>query len=53
MGAYPAVPKLPNKERTKIPRHKIPEQEANVRNKNFQEVNLGYTIELAQAEAQR
>ncbi|MGB9701697.1 MAG: NADPH-dependent glutamate synthase [Candidatus Kapaibacteriota bacterium] len=53
MGAYPPVQKLPNKERTKIQRHTIPAQEPTVRNKNFQEVNLGYTIELAQAEAQR
>ena len=31
----------------------MPEQEANVRNANFQEVALGYTLEQAQNEAQR
>lgn len=44
---------LTKKERMQIKRHKIPEQEANVRNKNFEEVNLGYDEELAVAEAQR
>lgn len=53
MPAYPPVETLPPKERTKVQRHKIPEQDPNVRNKNFEEVNLGYTIEMAQAEAQR
>jgi len=53
MGQYPPVPLLPPKERTKIPRHKIPEQDPMVRRTNFKEVNLGYTIEMAQAEAQR
>ena len=31
----------------------IPEQEPNVRNKNFDEVALGYTVELALDEANR
>ena len=31
----------------------MPEQEANVRNANFKEVALGYTLEQAQNEAQR
>ena len=31
----------------------IPEQEPNIRNKNFDEVALGYTVELALDEAQR
>lgn len=53
MGQYPPAPLLPPKERTKIPRHKIPEQDPLVRRTNFKEVNLGYTIEMAQAEAQR
>lgn len=53
MSAYPSVDLLPAKDRTKVQRHKIPEQDPNVRNKNFKEVNLGYTIEMAQAEAQR
>lgn len=34
-------------------RHAMPEQPADVRNKNFKEVALGYTAELAQAEAER
>lgn len=37
----------------KIPRQEMREQEPDVRNKNFKEVNLGYTEELALAEAQR
>ena len=32
---------------------KIPEQDPNVRNKNFEEVSLGYTLEMAQEEAAR
>ena len=31
----------------------IPEQEPTVRNKNFKEVSLGYTLEMAQQEADR
>lgn len=31
----------------------MPEQEANVRNKNFDEVSLGYTLEMAMEEAKR
>lgn len=31
----------------------IPEQEPNVRNKNFKEVSLGYTLEQALQEAER
>ncbi len=41
----------PKKE--KIPRQKMPEQPANVRRHNFEEVPLGYTPELAMQEAQR
>ncbi|MGD1987743.1 MAG: NADPH-dependent glutamate synthase [Desulfobacterales bacterium] len=37
----------------KIPRVLMPEQEANVRNKNFIEVPTGYTPEMAVLEAQR
>lgn len=44
---------LTQKERMAIKRHHMLEQDPNVRNKNFEEVNLGYTTELAQAEAQR
>lgn len=45
--------KISNKERMKIPRQKMPEQEPDVRNKNFMEVNLGFTEELAKMEAIR
>ncbi len=44
---------LPPKERMKIPKQIMPEQDPNVRNKNFNEVNFGFTKELAIAEAQR
>lgn len=53
MTTYPSAEKLPMKDRVKIPRHQIPSQEPQVRRSNFKEVNLGYTLELAQAEAQR
>ena len=43
--------KAPPKE--KIPRQKMPEQEPEVRARNFQEVPLGYTQELAMKEAER
>jgi glutamate synthase (NADPH/NADH) small chain len=43
--------KAPPKE--KIPRQKMPEQEPQVRARNFQEVPLGYTPELAMKEAER
>ena len=36
-----------------LKRHPMPEQDPKVRAKNFDEVTLGYTPELAQAEAQR
>ncbi len=45
--------KISNKERMKIPRQPMPEQDPNVRNKNFLEVNLGFTEELAKMEALR
>jgi glutamate synthase (NADPH) small chain len=41
------------KERINIPRQVMPEQPAQVRILNFEEVNLGYTEELAQREAAR
>ena len=41
---------MANMQMTKTP---MPEQEANVRNKNFLEVSLGYTEEMAINEAQR
>jgi glutamate synthase (NADPH/NADH) small chain len=45
--------KLTNKERMKIPRQSMPEQDALKRAHNFNEVNLGLTEELAMLEAQR
>jgi glutamate synthase (NADPH/NADH) small chain len=44
---------LSNKERMQIPRQKMPEQLPSERNKNFLEVNLGLTEELARMEAER
>ena len=44
---------LTNKERMKIPRQDMPQQEGSVRVHNFSEVNLGFTEELAKMEAQR
>jgi glutamate synthase (NADPH/NADH) small chain len=41
------------KEKTKVPRQKMPEQEPKVRARNFDEVPFGYTPELAQLEASR
>ena len=41
---------MPNMTMTKTP---MPEQEPNVRNKNFKEVSLGYTAEMAMEEAKR
>ncbi len=45
--------KLTAKERMQIQRHHMIEQDPNVRNKNFSEVNLGYTAEMAKQEALR
>ncbi len=44
---------LTNKERMAIPRHHMIEQDGKARAKNFSEVNLGYTIQLAKEEAER
>ncbi|MGB8951605.1 MAG: NADPH-dependent glutamate synthase [Candidatus Aminicenantales bacterium] len=44
---------IPVKERMKIPRQKMPEREAEERNKDFREVNLGLIKEQARLEAQR
>ncbi|HEY5434890.1 MAG TPA: NADPH-dependent glutamate synthase [Candidatus Limnocylindrales bacterium] len=49
----PAKPKLSNKERMTIGRVSMPEQEGEVRARNFSEVNLGLTYELAMLEAER
>jgi len=45
--------KITNKERMKIPRQMMPEQDPFVRRNNFSEVNLGFTEELAKMEALR
>jgi glutamate synthase (NADPH) small chain len=45
--------KLTNKERMKIPRQAMPEQDKDQRRNNFAEVNLGLTEELARLEASR
>jgi len=44
---------VPIKERMKIPRQAMPEQAPLERAHNFEEVNLGYSAELARQEAQR
>ncbi|MEI6847284.1 MAG: NADPH-dependent glutamate synthase [Chlorobiaceae bacterium] len=44
---------ISTKERLAIPRQDMPSQSPEVRNKNFMEVNLGYTSELAKQEALR
>lgn len=44
---------VPMKERMKVPRQCMPEQPAEARAHNFEEVNLGYSAELARQEAQR
>jgi glutamate synthase (NADPH/NADH) small chain len=40
-------------QKEKVPRQPMPEQDPEVRRRNFEEVPLGYTMELAQAEASR
>jgi glutamate synthase (NADPH/NADH) small chain len=53
----PVATRSPNplhlKERIKIPRQHMPEQPAEERARNFTEVNLGYSAELARQEALR
>ena len=44
---------LPNKERAKLPRQRVPEQDAKVRAHNFLEVNLGFPAEQARQEGLR
>jgi glutamate synthase (NADPH/NADH) small chain len=44
---------LANRERIKLPRQHMPEQAAETRAKQFTEVNLGYSTELARQEALR
>jgi len=45
--------KLTPKERMKIPRQGMPERDADERNKDFKEVNLGFQKELSKLEADR
>ncbi len=49
----PTIKKISNKDRMKIPRHGMPEQDPLVRAKNFFEVPLGYTADMAMEEADR
>jgi glutamate synthase (NADPH) small chain len=51
--AMSGLPELPKKDRMKMPRHAMPEQEPLARIRNFAEVALGYTPEMAMEEAQR
>jgi glutamate synthase (NADPH) small chain len=44
---------LPNKERIKLPRQRVPEQDPNLRAHNFLEVNLGFPVEQARQEGLR
>jgi glutamate synthase (NADPH/NADH) small chain len=44
---------LPNKERIKLPRQRVPEQNPEVRAHNFLEVNLGFPVEQARQESLR
>jgi glutamate synthase (NADPH) small chain len=44
---------LKMKDRMKVPRQHMPEQQAELRVRNFTEVNLGYSTELARQEALR
>ncbi|MDO9546973.1 MAG: hypothetical protein Q7J07_09545, partial [Pelolinea sp.] len=44
---------IPLKERMKINRHQMPAQKPEDRVANFNEVNLGYSTEIALEEAQR
>jgi len=44
---------MEKKEKPKIPKQKMPEQDPKVRAKNFKEVPFGYSPELAQLEASR
>jgi glutamate synthase (NADPH/NADH) small chain len=47
------VAMVEKKEKQKVPRQKMPEQEAKVRARNFNEVPFGYAPDLAQLEASR
>jgi glutamate synthase (NADPH/NADH) small chain len=45
--------RLPPKQRTKVPRQQMPERAAQVRARDFGEVNMGFSAALAEKEAQR
>ncbi|MFZ1519952.1 MAG: NADPH-dependent glutamate synthase [Ignavibacteriaceae bacterium] len=47
------MPEISKKDRMKIPRQPMPEQDGGERSRNFKEVNLGFTEELAKMEALR
>lgn len=47
------MPTISNKERMKIQRQPMPEQDSSLRRNNFDEVNIGFTEELARMEALR
>lgn len=47
------MPEISKKDRMKIPRQPMPEQDSKIRRSNFKEVNLGFTEELARMEALR
>jgi glutamate synthase (NADPH/NADH) small chain len=53
MSAHSPTPPLSNKERVKIPRQHMPEQDAALRRANFEEVNKGLTTIGATTEALR
>ena len=53
MSATPPTPPLTNKERVKIPRQHMPEQDPTRRRTNFEEVNEGLTVLGATTEALR
>lgn len=44
---------MANQKKKRVPRHEMPTQDAQVRAHNFEEVALGYTLEMAVAEAGR
>ena len=44
---------ITQRNRMKIPRQQMPEQDPDVRGRNFSEVALGFTVELAKQEAER
>ena len=52
-GTPMTASQLTKKERMAILRHEMPEQDAEVRSHNFDEVNLGYALEIARQEAER